>query len=297
MNFHRSILALVLMTTLTGACSSVAAPQSVGDEVAVPKTLRVALLPDDNASTIINNNEPLRLYLERKLDTEIELTVTTDYSSMIEAMSRGRLDLAYFGPLSYVLARENSNIEPFAALQEQEGEPPTYQAVIIGNREMGITEPSKINGQTIAWGDPASTSSHLIPKAMLKEHGMTAGTQYQEVHVGSHDAVAFAVQNGNAGAGGLSKPIFERLLADGVIDRAKVDVIQESKPYPNYPWTIRSEFPEEFKQKVRDAFINLKDETVLEPFRAAGFGEVSDDDYDTVRELGELLGLNFEEFS
>lgn len=216
---------------------------------------------------------------------------------MIEAMSRGRLDIAYFGPLSYVLAREKSDIEPFAALQEQEGQPPTYQAVLIGNRDMGITQVDRIKGQTVAWGDPASTSSHLIPKAMLKEHGMSAGTEYQEAHVGAHDAVAIAVQNGNAGAGGLSKPIFERLLADGIIDKAKVGVIEESKPYPNYPWTIRSEFPEQFKQKVRDAFLKLEDRSVLQPFKAAGFGEVTDEDYDTVRELGKLLNLDFEEFS
>jgi len=58
----------------------------------------------------------LRQYLEQKTGKKIELIVTTDYSSMIEAMRHGRIELAYFGPLSYVLARSKSNIEPFAAL-------------------------------------------------------------------------------------------------------------------------------------------------------------------------------------
>ena len=31
-----------------------------------PDLLRVALLPDENASTVIKNNEPLKLYLEQK---------------------------------------------------------------------------------------------------------------------------------------------------------------------------------------------------------------------------------------
>mgnify|MGYP002877974972 CR=1 FL=1 len=51
-----------------------------------PDTLRVALLPDEDAATIIKKNQPLKDYLEEKLDKKVELVVTTDYSSMIEAM-------------------------------------------------------------------------------------------------------------------------------------------------------------------------------------------------------------------
>jgi phosphate/phosphite/phosphonate ABC transporter binding protein len=84
-----------------------------------PDTLKVALLPDENASTVIKNNKPLEEYLEKTLGKKIELIVTTDYSSMIEAMRHGRLDLAYFGPLSYVLARQKSEIEAFAAIKQK----------------------------------------------------------------------------------------------------------------------------------------------------------------------------------
>ncbi|MGC7260132.1 PhnD/SsuA/transferrin family substrate-binding protein, partial [Mycobacteroides abscessus subsp. abscessus] len=84
-------------------------------------------------------------------------------------------------------------------------------------------------GKTVAWGDPASTSSHLIPKAMLANAGLRVDRgDYQEQHVGAHDAVALAVQNGNAQAGGLSKPIYERLVQNGSIDPTKVVVIAES---------------------------------------------------------------------
>ena len=65
-----------------------------------PDVLRVAILPDENASELIKQNKKLQLYLENRLDKKIELVVTTDYSSMIEAMRFGRLELAYFGALS-----------------------------------------------------------------------------------------------------------------------------------------------------------------------------------------------------
>src|SRR5262249_29132839 len=80
-----------------------------------PPKLRIALLPDENASTIIQNAQPLKKYLEDTLKKQIELVVTTDYSSMIEAMRFGRIEVAYFGPFSYVLAKSKApDIEPFA---------------------------------------------------------------------------------------------------------------------------------------------------------------------------------------
>ena len=259
-----------------------------------PSTLKVALLPDENAATIIKKNRPLQEYLEQKLGKKVELIVTTDYSSMIEAMRHGRLDLAYFGPLSYVLAKQKSDIEPFAAIRQQ-GKT-TYQAVIIANKSAKIAKLEDIAGKDVAFGDKASTSSHLIPKSMLAEKNLYAGKNYREHFVGAHDAVAISVQNGHAQAGGLSKPIFETLLQRGLVKPDKVMVIAESKPFPQYPWTMRSSLNPQLKQKIRAAFLEINDPAILKPFKAEGFGAVSDKDYDVVRNLGSLLKLDFSGF-
>ena len=72
-----------------------------------PSKLRVALLPDENAATLIQNAQPLKTYLEKTLSKDIELIVTTDYSSMIEAMRFGRIEIAYFGrSLTYSPSRK-----------------------------------------------------------------------------------------------------------------------------------------------------------------------------------------------
>ncbi|EEO28573.1 phosphate/phosphite/phosphonate ABC transporter substrate-binding protein [Oxalobacter paraformigenes] len=259
-----------------------------------PSTLKVALLPDENAATIIKKNRPLQEYLEKKLDKKVELVVTTDYSSMIEAMRHGRLDLAYFGPLSYVLAKQKSDIEPFAAIR-QKGKT-TYQAVLIANTAAGIDKIGDIAGKDVAFGDKASTSSHLIPKSMLAEKNLFAGKNYREHFVGAHDAVAMSVQNGHAQAGGLSKPIFETLVQRGMINPEKVKLVAESKPFPQYPWTMRSDLDPKLKQKIRAAFVEIDDPAILKPFKAEGFGRVTDKDYDVVRNLGGLLKLDFSKF-
>jgi phosphonate transport system substrate-binding protein len=251
-----------------------------------PETLKVALLPDESPSTVIANNSKLKEYLERELGKNIELVVTTDYSSMIEAIRHGRIHLGYFGPLSYVLARQKSEIEPFAALKSKGST--TYRAVLIVHSAAGIDSVDQLRGKDIAFGDQASTGSHLIPRAMLAEHGMLADADYKPQYVGAHDRVALTVQSGVAQGGGLSRPIFDSLVERGIIDPKKVKVLEESKPYPNYPWTMRSDLSSELKEK--------SDPEVLKPFKAEGFGPVTDADYDPIRSLGKLLNLDLSKF-
>ncbi|MEQ8227447.1 MAG: phosphate/phosphite/phosphonate ABC transporter substrate-binding protein [Rhodospirillales bacterium] len=254
-----------------------------------PDTLKIALLPDENAATIIKQNQGLKKILEKELGKKIELIVTTDYSSMIEAMRFGRLDLAYFGPLSYTLAKSKSEIEAFAARKKKGAT--TYHSVVIGNIEKGVTDLKMAKGMDIAYGDTASTSSHLIPKSMFRAAGLMEGKDYKEHFLGAHDAVAMAVQRGTAAAGGLSKPIFESLLARGLVSNDKVKVLQVSDPFPQYPWTMRSNLNPELKAKIKKTFYGLSDQSVLKPFKAEGFAPITDKDYDVVRNLQKELGL------
>ncbi|MEC7288833.1 MAG: phosphate/phosphite/phosphonate ABC transporter substrate-binding protein [Pseudomonadota bacterium] len=274
-------LSLVMLTLLSfGANASDANPD----------TLKVALLPDENASELIKRNKPLKQYLEERLNKEIELIVTTDYSSMIEAMRFGRIDLGYFGPLSYVLAKTKSDIEPFAALLK-DGKA-TYRSIVIANADSGIKSYQDIAGKKMAYGDRASTSSHLIPKTILKEKGLTAGDDYSEHFVGSHDAVAVNVVNGNADAGGLSEVIWGHLVERGLVDPKKVKILGYSKDYPQYPWAMRSNLEPGLKEKVKAAFLEMKDPEVLKNFKAEGFSAIADSDYDVIREMGTLLKLD-----
>src|SRR5262249_8641180 len=151
---------------------------------------------------------------------------------------------------------------------------------LIAGAESGVKKPEDLMGKTVAFGDPASTSSHLIPKSMLFKAGLKAGEDYKEVFVGAHDAVAVAVQNGNAQGGGLSRYLFSSLVDQGTIKADRVSVIAESDRYPNYPWVLSPEVDPTLAEAIKSAFYNLKDSSVLKPLKADGFGPVKDEDYD-----------------
>ena len=284
-------VALTAAVVVFSGCSS---QTSNGESKSNPDKLIVALIPDENAATVIQDNQGLKDFLNEKLGKDIELVVTTDYSSMIEAARNDRLDLAYFGPLSYVLAKSKSEIEPFAA--RIKGGTKTYNSCPIGNTKAGVTDFDSIKGKTFAFGDPASTSSRLFPELTLKENGLIKGDDYEGVFLGAHDAVALAVQNGNAQAGGLACPILESLQEKGRIDDTKVTLIAKTALIPQYPWTMRSSLNPELKETIRTAFIELDDEKVLKPFKADGFAVITDQDYDGIRKAGDLLGLDLGKF-
>ncbi|MCC2097228.1 MAG: phosphate/phosphite/phosphonate ABC transporter substrate-binding protein [Hyphomicrobiales bacterium] len=275
----------------SAAIAAVATPLSALAVGRKPSKLRVALLPDENASTIIQNAQPLKTYLEAALKKDVELVVTTDYSSMIEAARFGRIEIAYFGPLSYVLAKSKApKLEPFAVGLSKGS--PTYKSVLIANPETGVKSAQDVKGKIMGFGDQASTSSHLIPRAMLAKAGLKAVSDYKAVYLGAHDAVARAVQSGKVQAGGMSQAIYNRLVSGKKIDPKKVAVLQESAPIPNYPIVMQGDLDEALKGRIRTAFLDMKDKAILKSFRAQGFVKTNDHAYDILRETAKLLNLD-----
>ena len=251
---RRSLLGGIAALTIA---SPFAPPLAAFAQGRDPAKLRVALLPDENAATLIQNAQPLKAHLEKSLKKEIELIVTTDYSSMIEAMRFGRIEIAYFGPFSYVLAKSRApEIEPFAVGIERGS--PTYNSVVIAHVGGPVSVLADIRGKDFGFGDQASTSSHLIPRALLLKHGLDGGKDYRPIHLGAHDAVARAVQNGQVPAGALSKAIFEMLIERKTIDGDKVKVIMVSEPIPNYPMVMQGNLAPPLKEAVRKAFLGSR---------------------------------------
>jgi phosphonate transport system substrate-binding protein len=282
---RRSLLAVALAAGTMMVAGPVLADRTNPDK------LRVALLPDENASTLIQNAQPLKKYLEQTLKREIEIIVTTDYSSMIEAMRFGRIEVAYFGPFSYVLAKSRATeIEPFAVGVEK-GKP-NYQSILIATESGPVKELKDIKGRPFAFGDQASTSSHLAPRAHLAKIGLIGDTDYKVVHLGKHDAVARAVANGQVPAGALSEQIYRSLVETNRLDATKIRQLALSDNIPNYPMTLQGYLKPELKDAIKKAFLELKDPVILKLFRIDGLAPATDKDYDVLRDMAKILNLD-----
>ena len=278
-----------LLASVATGLSLVAGPAFA--DKANPDKLRIALLPDENAATIIQNAQPLKAYLEGVLKKPVEIIVTTDYSSMIEAMRFGRIEVGYFGPFSYVLAKSKApEIEPFGVGVEK-GKP-NYQSILIATADGPVKEIADIKGKPFAFGDRASTSSHLAPRALLAKQGLIGDADYKVVHLGQHDAVARAVAAGQVPAGALSESIYRILVETKKVDATKLRQIALSDPIPNYPITLQGFLKPELKDAIKRAFLDLKDPAILKLFRVEAIAAATDKDYDVLRDMAKVLQLD-----
>ena len=72
------------------------------DSAVHAETLIMGLIPAENNEEMVQRFEPMRAYLEKKIGQPIKVFTATDYTGVIEAMRKKRVDIAWFGPLSYV---------------------------------------------------------------------------------------------------------------------------------------------------------------------------------------------------
>jgi phosphonate transport system substrate-binding protein len=129
-----------------------------------------------------------------------------------------------------------------------------------------------------------------VPRYQLLEAGLVSGRDYKLHALGAHDAVALAVANHKAGAGGLSMPIYQRLINEKKLDPKAVRVLAESPAIPEYMWTFREGLDPELKETIRKAFIQVDDSEVLKVFRAEAFISAVDSDVDRVRSWINAIG-------
>ena len=267
----------------------VATGTATGSAEARPDHLTIGLLPGESAPTVMRLNEPLRAYLAQKLGLPVELVVGANYAATGEALRFGRLDIAYLGPVTYILQSRRVKLEPFAR-PTHAGVGPTFQAVVIVPADSPANALADLKGTQVAFGDPASTSGTWVPRYILLEAGLVSGRDYALRVLGAHDAVAMAVANHKADAGGLSMPIFNRLISEQKLDPAAVRVLADSPPIPEYMWTFREGLDPDFKEVIRQAFLSVTDPEALKVFRATAFIPAVDSDVDRVRTWIEAIG-------
>ncbi len=247
-----------------------------------PSKLVVGLLPGESAPTVIRLNEPLRAYLEKHLGIPVEMVVGANYAATGAALRFGRLDMAYLGPVTYVLQSRKVHLEPVAR-PSHPGVGSTFKAIIIVPTDSSAQSLSDLRGKEIAFGDPASTSGTWVPQYVLWNAGLAPNRDYVPHSLGAHDAVALAVQNGRVAAGGLSQPIYQRLIGEGKLDANKVRVLAESPAIPEYMWTLREGIDPAFREELKRVLLDMNDPEALKVFRAEAFVPAKDADVDQVR--------------
>ncbi|MBN2856451.1 MAG: phosphonate ABC transporter substrate-binding protein [Halothiobacillaceae bacterium] len=281
-----NLLKKTLLAALLGA--AVLSPIAQAD-------ITLGLIPAENTEEMIKKFEPMRVYLEKKLGEKVKVYTATDYTGVIEAMRKKRIDIAWFGPLSYVLAQQEAGAVPFAVGIRKGSDSPTYKSIFVAKCDSGIKTLADLKGRDVAFVNPASTSGGLMPTYMIyKQFGVMPKDFFGKfTYAGSHDAAELAVANGTVAAAADNDITYEKMVKKGQIDPKVNCIIAESTPLPGSPLTYRDDLSPELKKKIRDAILNAHTE-----IQVSGYGELSHyapvdaADYQIIRDMIQELKLS-----
>ncbi|MFH1462601.1 MAG: phosphonate ABC transporter substrate-binding protein [bacterium] len=257
--------------------------------------LKMGLIPADDAQEMLRNYEPVSEYLSEKLGIQVEIQVTSDYTAAIEAMRSKHIDIAWFGPFSYIIAANVAGAEAIVNGVRRSDGKSDYHSIIVVHADSGIESLEDLKGKKFAFVDPASTSGNLIPRKILIENGIDPDNDFSAMYyAGTHNAVEYAVANRKVDAGADSDNSYNRMAAEGEIDPEVNKILYTSEAIPGSPIVVRGDLPQELKQAIQNALIDMDEQTIL---KVGGWGDiasyqkVSDSDYDIIRQTAETLGM------
>lgn len=282
---RRSYLAAASVTISLGGCVSGSSESP----------LRMGVVPDVDPDTAIEQNTALADYLAARLDTEVDLSTSTDYAGMVQSMASEQVDLAYFGGVSYVLAHERAGARPIV-VGSRDGST-EWHSVFVTHASTDVEDMPAVTENPglyeLVFGDPISTSGTVMPSYYLRTEYETVPEEFASVtHVGAHDATANAIDNGSADVGALNARIYDSLASSGDLD----DVVEvwRTPGFPDYPWAVAPTVDEQRTESIREAFTALDDENETEILAAQNVDQyvpITHDTFTALHEAVEMAGL------
>ena len=260
-------------------------------------TLVFSAIPDQDQTALVKRFGKVADYLSKQLGIPVKYVPVKSYSAAITAFRNNQIQLAWFGGLSGVRARL---LVPGSEAIAQGVEDTRFKTYFIAHRSSGLKPgaqfPDGVKGKTFTFGSKGSTSGRLMPEFYIRQHFKQSPQKvFKRLGFsGNHSRTIALVQTGAYQVGATNYKVWEKELAAGKIDTSKVSVIWQTPSYPDYQWSIRGDVDQKwgqgFKQKVRQALLDMKDPALLQAFPRSAFIAADNADYqpilDTAREIG-----------
>lgn len=265
---------------------------------AAAQTFIFTAIPDEDETKLVERFRGIADYLEEQLGVEVRYIPVKSYAAAVSAFRNNQVQLAWFGGLSGVQARE---LVPGSQALAQGVEDQAFYNYFIAHESTGLnkmdTLTDELRGKTFTFGSKGSTSGRLIPEYHIRNiFGEAPEDVFSRVgYSGNHTRTLRLVEAGTYEVGAINYAVWEKELEDGNIDTDAVKVIWKTPPFPNYQWSIRGDVDETwgegFTDRVRQALLDLDDPQLLESFPRSGFIPASNEDYEPIRSVAKDVGI------
>jgi phosphonate transport system substrate-binding protein len=247
---ERCALALLLSAPLAAAAQTAgtAAPASTAP-------LRFGILPLGGAFESRNDWEPLLADLSRAIGRPVSVLSVTSYEALEQAIQRDQVDMAFLSGKMALDAVTLRRMNVVAQVTRHDGLP-GYRALLLTRTTGNFTTLKDLLARPERWrlarGESRSVSGFIVPQLQLfLPNHIAMETRFASEVVGTHQATALAVANGEADVATNNTADFERFKLQFPAEAARLQVIWESELIPHAQLVVRRAYSPEFQKKVQ----------------------------------------------
>lgn len=280
---------LVLLGLLLAGCDLKKAPLGTAEN-----PVKLHFVPSVEAKVLKDRSKDFKTFLEANTPYKYSITIPQSYITVVEAFGTKRADVSALNSFGYVLAHKKYKAE--ARLTVLRHGSPTFQAQFVARADSGINKLEDLQGKTVAFVDPASTSGYLMPLKALRDKNIRPK---ETVFAMKHDAVISMIyqKQVDAGATFYSPPQGDRLedarrlvLGQYPDVKEKIKIVSLTEPIPNEPFVFRKDMPEEIKQSIIAALLKFVEtpegqRAFQDLYGVTALKVASDSDYDPIRQM------------
>ncbi len=250
-------------------------------------TLRFTPLPMVSERNLKNNFGTFADYLSQQINCPVELVLKKNYRMILDELLADRIDLAYLGPLPFVLLTEKDpDFVPVVRFVDKTGQS-TYTCCLAAFSGDHINLDSD-HPLLVSLTQPYSTCGYLMSEKLLNQHHYTL-SDGSYIYSGNHSESALDVLRGATQVAGLKTSIAEKYHHLGL------RILEQSTPLPGFvlvanPRTV----PKELIEKIRSQLLSLEPQHSTTDAETThlwgesiryGATEVDSSDYDVIRDL------------
>lgn len=297
----RSVAAAAALLAVSAVSACGESAESTAATSGESDVLTFAAVPAEASASLSSDFAHIIALIEQETGKTVEFQNATDYAAVIEGQRAGKIDIASYGPFSYVIARDSGvALDPLAAPTSDPDVSPAYTSLAYVRADSDITDLADAEARTLCFVDLASTSGYLVPTKGLLDVGLDPAADITPVMAGGHDASLLALDSGQCDIAFAHDTMLNTLEGRGEIQPGALKAVWESDEIPEDPIAVNTEtvdadtvakIDEALRTKankpalVEAGICESESDCELPEEIEWGYLPVDDSDYDPIRDI------------
>lgn len=233
-------------------------------------------------------------YLTGKMGIPCEFIGEPPWQEREKMLDSGQINIGWICGLPYVqkVDRMDAQIELLAApvmSTPRYQDKPVYFSDVIVRKESSFRSFEDLRGRRWAYNEPGSHSGYNLTRYMLANLGELNGFFGEVIAAGSHQVALQMLLDGGIDGTSIDSTVLEMELKNKPEVAEQIRKIATWGPSPIPPWVIHKGVPVNLRTRIRRTLLEMESDregkALLADLGIKRFAEVSDADYDPIREM------------